>query len=89
VGVPVDLRDDWAGALLAGGFDPAARACWLAEGLLAYLPAAAEERLVREIEELSAHGSRIALDRIVGDLAGDGGARLRELAGASGSTCSS
>jgi len=60
--VPVDLRQDWPAAVRAAGFDPAARTAWLAEGLLMYLPAAAQDRLFEQITELSAPGSRIAAE---------------------------
>ncbi|SON63876.1 Putative S-adenosyl-L-methionine-dependent methyltransferase [Mycobacterium simulans] len=60
--VPIDLRQDWPGALCAAGFDPAARTAWLAEGLLMYLPAYAQDRLFTRIGELSAAGSRIAVE---------------------------
>src|ERR1700744_3393130 len=43
--VPVDLRDDWPAALSAAGFNPKAPTAWLAEGLLMYLPADAQDRL--------------------------------------------
>ena len=36
--VPVDLREDWPGALAAAGHDPAQPTGWIAEGLLIYLP---------------------------------------------------
>ncbi|WP_191498031.1 class I SAM-dependent methyltransferase [Mycobacterium simulans] len=60
--VPIDLRQDWPGALCAAGFDPAARTAWLAEGLLMYLPADAQDRLFTQVGELSATGSRIAVE---------------------------
>ncbi|MGH3763866.1 MAG: SAM-dependent methyltransferase [Pseudonocardiaceae bacterium] len=62
--VSADLRQDWAGALRAGGFDPARPTAWLAEGLLLYLPAEAETTLFERVHELSAPGSRIAFDRL-------------------------
>ena len=62
--VPMDLRDDWAGALVAAGFDRSRPTAWLAEGLLPYLPAAAEAQLLSTMHELSAPGSRIALDNL-------------------------
>ena len=43
--VPVDLREDWPAALRANGFDAEAPSAWIAEGLLIYLPAAAQEQL--------------------------------------------
>jgi methyltransferase (TIGR00027 family) len=60
--VPIDLRQDWPAALRAAGFDPAARTAWLAEGLLMYLPADAQDRLLTQIGELSPAGSRIAAE---------------------------
>jgi methyltransferase (TIGR00027 family) len=60
--VPVDLRQDWPAALRAQGFDPHAPTAWLAEGLLMYLPAEAQDRLFGQITELSAAGSRIAAE---------------------------
>ena len=46
----------------AAGFDPKAPTAWLAEGLLMYLPADAQDRLFSQITELSAPGSRIAAE---------------------------
>jgi methyltransferase (TIGR00027 family) len=63
VTVGIDLREDWPGALTAAGFTTGVPTAWVAEGLLSYLPAAAEERLLRGIHQLSAPGSRLALDR--------------------------
>jgi methyltransferase (TIGR00027 family) len=60
--VPIDLRQDWPAALVADGFDPTAPTAWLAEGLLMYLPADAQDRLFAQITELSAPGSRIAVE---------------------------
>jgi methyltransferase (TIGR00027 family) len=60
--VPVDLRQDWPAALRAAGFDPTARTAWLAEGLLMYLPADAQDRLFTQTGELSPAGSRIAAE---------------------------
>lgn len=60
--VPMDLRQDWPGALRGVGFDPAAPTAWLAEGLLMYLPATAQDRLFEQITALSAPGSRIAAE---------------------------
>ena len=62
--VPIDLRGDWAGALAAAGFDPARPTAWLVEGLLVYLPPAAEEALFDTIGALSAPGSRMGIERI-------------------------
>jgi methyltransferase (TIGR00027 family) len=60
--VPIDLRHDWPAALQAEGFDPKAPTAWLAEGLLMYLPADAQDRLFAQITELSAPGSRLAVE---------------------------
>ena len=60
--VAIDLRQDWPAALTAAGFDPAAPTAWLAEGLLMYLPADAQDRLFEQITALSAPGSRIAVE---------------------------
>jgi methyltransferase (TIGR00027 family) len=60
--VPVDLRFDWPKALREKGFDAGQPTAWLAEGLLMYLPADAQDRLFELITELSAPGSRIAAE---------------------------
>lgn len=60
--VPVDLRYDWPAALRSAGFDPSVPTAWLAEGLLMYLPAEAQDRLFENIGLLSAPGSRIAAE---------------------------
>jgi methyltransferase (TIGR00027 family) len=75
--VPIDLRQDWPVALTAAGFDPARPAAWLAEGLLMYLPADAQDRLFAQITELSAPGSRIAAESM-GVHAEDRRERMRE-----------
>jgi methyltransferase (TIGR00027 family) len=62
--VAVDLGDDWPGALQQSGFDPARPTAWLAEGLLCYLPAAVDLRLLRAVHELSAPGSRVAIENL-------------------------
>ncbi|WP_437049330.1 class I SAM-dependent methyltransferase [Streptomyces sp. enrichment culture] len=62
VPVPVDLRDDWAGALADAGFDTAAPSVWLAEGLLFYLPAVAETYLIDTVDRLSTAGSALAFE---------------------------
>lgn len=60
--VAIDLRDDWATALQAAGFDPQAPAAWSAEGLLVYLPDEAQDALFDNITALSAPGSRLAFE---------------------------
>lgn len=59
--VRTDLRDDWASALTDAGFDPQRRTAWLAEGLLSYLPADAQQQLLESVDRLSAPGSSLAL----------------------------
>lgn len=67
VTIAADLRrDDWPHALLAAGFDPARPTAWLAEGLLLYLPAAAERRLITAVTTLSAPGSSLVYEVKVG-----------------------
>ncbi|MCV7282793.1 class I SAM-dependent methyltransferase [Mycolicibacterium flavescens] len=60
--VPIDLREDWPRALLDAGFDPSEPTAWTAEGLLPYLPAAGQDLLFERIHDLSARGSRIAVE---------------------------
>ena len=62
VPVPVDLRHDWPAALQQAGFDASAPSVWSAEGLLPFLPAAAQELLFRRVQALGAPGSRIAVE---------------------------
>jgi methyltransferase (TIGR00027 family) len=57
--VGIDLRDDWPAALRDNGFDPTQPTVWSAEGLLAYLPPDAQDRLFDNITALSAAGSRL------------------------------
>ena len=60
--VAVDLRDDWPRALREHGFDLSSPSAWIVEGLLIYLPAAAQVQLFSGIDALSAHGSHAALE---------------------------
>jgi methyltransferase (TIGR00027 family) len=60
--VPIDLRHDWPTALREAGFDAAQPSAWIAEGLLAFLPPDAQDRLLDNITELSAPGSRLAAE---------------------------
>ena len=60
--VAVDLRDDWPAALRTNGFDPDTPTAWIAEGLLMYLPAEAQDRLFDHITALSPPGSRLATE---------------------------
>lgn len=60
--IPIDLRDDWAAALLAAGFDATAPTAWLAEGVLLYLSGPAERVLIDTVDRLSAPGSALAYE---------------------------
>ncbi|GAA4390542.1 class I SAM-dependent methyltransferase [Tsukamurella soli] len=71
--VAADLRDDWPAALVAAGFDPSVPTAWSAEGLLPYLPGAAQDALFERIDALSVPGSRIAAH------GGPGGAEMQRL----------
>ena len=62
--VAVDLRFDWPAALRGAGFDSRRPTAWLAEGLLMYLPASAQDRLFVQITALSADGSRISVETV-------------------------
>jgi methyltransferase (TIGR00027 family) len=62
--VAIDLRLDWPAALRNAGFDPAQPTAWIAEGLLGYLPAEAQDRLLDQITALSAPGSRFAAEGV-------------------------
>ncbi|QUQ67281.1 class I SAM-dependent methyltransferase [Kutzneria sp. CA-103260] len=62
--VGVDLAGDWAPALLAAGFDPAAPTVWTVEGLTQYLHAADVSRLLDGITALSADGSHLLIDLV-------------------------
>ena len=75
--VAMDLRYDWPKALREAGFDATVPTAWLAEGLLMYLPADAQDRLFEQITELSAAGSRIAVEA-VGTHAEDRREEMRE-----------
>jgi methyltransferase (TIGR00027 family) len=62
--VAMDLRYDWPSALIEEGFDPNQPTAWSAEGLLGYLPPDAQDRLLDTITELSAPGSRVAVESV-------------------------
>ena len=62
--VAVDLRQDWPKALLEAGFDPSQPSVWSAEGLMPYLPNAAQELLFERITDLAAPGSRVAVEAL-------------------------
>jgi methyltransferase (TIGR00027 family) len=60
--VPADLREHWVGRLVAARFEPTVPSAWLAEGLLLYLTADEAARLLTDVGELSAPGSRLAFE---------------------------
>ncbi|SOX54207.1 class I SAM-dependent methyltransferase [Mycobacterium ahvazicum] len=60
--VPIDLRHDWPTALRDKGFDADQPSAWIAEGLLAFLPPDAQDRLLDNITDLSTPGSRLAAE---------------------------
>jgi len=60
--IAIDLRDDWPTALVKSGFDPTRPSAWIAEGLLIYLPASAQEQLFCGIDALAAPGSWVAVE---------------------------
>jgi methyltransferase (TIGR00027 family) len=60
--VPIDLRDDWPAALVQAGFDTTRPTAWIAEGLLAFLPPEAQDRLLDNITGLSSQGSRLVAE---------------------------
>ena len=63
--VAIDLRDDWPRALQDSGFDPSRPSAWIAEGLLIYLPATAQEQLFAGIDALAAPGSFVGIEESV------------------------
>jgi methyltransferase (TIGR00027 family) len=60
--IAIDLREDWPQALRDSGFDPERPSAWIAEGLLIYLPAAAQEQLFAGIDALASPGSHVAVE---------------------------
>jgi 8-demethyl-8-(2,3,4-trimethoxy-alpha-L-rhamnosyl)tetracenomycin-C O-methyltransferase len=64
--VPADLREDWVAELRAAGFDATRPTAWLTEGLLSFLSPEAEAGMFAAIRELSAPGSRLAVEAIGG-----------------------
>jgi methyltransferase (TIGR00027 family) len=60
--IAVDLRGDWPQALRQSGFDPSVPSAWVVEGLLVYLPAAAQGELFTGIHDLTVPGSHVAVD---------------------------
>ena len=72
--VPIDLRHDWPSALRGAGFDTGRPAAWAAEGLLGFLPGDAQDRLLDNVNALSADGSRL-----VAEMFGNSGTNLQAL----------
>jgi methyltransferase (TIGR00027 family) len=71
--VPIDLRQDWPTALRDAGFDVTEPCAWTAEGLLPFLPAEAQDRLLDNIAALSVDGSRLASEvAVMSTSIGDG-----------------
>ena len=60
--IAIDLRDDWPQALRDSGFRPDQPSAWIAEGLLIYLPASAQEQLFTGIDALASSGSHLAVE---------------------------
>ncbi|WP_375488109.1 class I SAM-dependent methyltransferase [uncultured Mycobacterium sp.] len=63
--VAIDLRNDWPAAITEAGLDPARPTAWIAEGLLGYLTAEAQDRLLDQITALSTPGSRFATEGLL------------------------
>jgi methyltransferase (TIGR00027 family) len=76
--VPIDLRRDWPAALRQAGFDADRPTAWIVEGLLAYLPPDAQDRLLDDITELSADSSRVAIETFANSTDADA-AQAREI----------
>ena len=70
--VPIDLRQDWPAALRDAGFYATKPCAWTAEGLLPFLPADAQDRLLDDITALSDGGSRLATEVAVMSAPADG-----------------
>jgi methyltransferase (TIGR00027 family) len=64
VAVPVDLRQEWPAALQQAGFDASAPSAWSAEGLMPYLPAAAQELLFDRVQRLTVTASRVGVEAL-------------------------
>jgi methyltransferase (TIGR00027 family) len=79
VNVAVDLRQDWPTALQYAGFDASAPSVWTVEGLLWFLPAAAQDLLFERIQTLTAPGSWLAVEAPTPDFT-DPDARERQRA---------
>jgi methyltransferase (TIGR00027 family) len=81
--VPIDLRHDWPTALRENGFDPSAPSAWIAEGLLAFLPPDAQDRLLDNIISLSTPGSRLAAE-IFGSVPDEDGEQAPDMVAVAG-----
>ncbi|UGT62697.1 SAM-dependent methyltransferase [Nocardia asteroides] len=75
--IAADLRENWAEPLRAHGFRPDRPTGWIDEGTLGYLPADDTRSIVGTLTELSAPGSRFAVNRVASDTASTD--RYREL----------
>lgn len=60
--IAIDLREDWSKALVDNGMDASKPTAWIAEGLLIYLSAQAQDQLFDNITRLSAPGSYLATE---------------------------
>jgi methyltransferase (TIGR00027 family) len=59
-----DLRADWRTQLLDAGFSTSAPSVWLVEGVTPYLDSETVRGMLHEIRELSAPGSRVAVETV-------------------------
>ncbi len=66
--IGVDLAQPWQDALLAAGFDAARPAVWLLEGFLFYIPTDTLTRLLGDVADFAAPGSRLGCDVINSDM---------------------
>jgi methyltransferase (TIGR00027 family) len=64
VAISTDLRQDWPAAVVQAGFHPGEPTAWLAEGLLMYLTRDECDQLLDRIGQLSAPGSRLAIEYV-------------------------
>lgn len=60
-----DFSNDWGGVLASAGFDRDRPTTWIVEGLLPYLSATAQTRILATLADLSSKGSRCVLERAV------------------------
>lgn len=63
--IAIDLREDWPQALRDSSFDATKPSAWIAEGLLIYLPATAQDHLFTGIDALASSGSHLAVEESV------------------------